>query len=272
MRPAAWLFVIWCEIVLGKFVKIENLHSKEAPKSNWDNYGIGAPVSPSSFVSANSSSQLKDAVASRGTVPRSYRYGNAPPPAVGGPKLLNSVNGNYYGRRTDEREDFNITLPSVLEMQLDGDLIAEGATKKEWKSFYYPHGTSVLPTATVPFGWSINNNNLLSVPYTPVTAAPVDLTYHNKPAATIQCLLFGVMGLVTFLLNSVMGLLLSAKLPGLGLDGLLGPLLGFGLGFGAYKQEALTADTKAKHMVHFPEYSMNGNQSAVENDFMEQNR
>lgn len=122
--------------------------------------------------------------------------------------------------------------------------------------------------------WSngvINNNNLLTVGgYSPVTATTIGGAYDFglKPAtapataaaaapAGLQCLLFGVMGLVTFLLNSVMALLLSVKLPAL--DGLLGPLLG-GLGLGALMKQdvAAAADTKSKNMeyVRFPE---NGN-------------
>lgn len=153
----------------------------------------------------------------------------------------------------------------------------DGSSKKEWKSFYYPHqyshttGGTVLSNTGVPLGWSngvINNNNLLSVGgYNPVTTS-IPFDFGLKPGgvgmgmglgglgvgSTLQCLLFGVMGLVTFLLNSVMALLLSAKLPGL--DGLLGPLLGgLGLGLGAFnKQDTVAADPKSKHMeyVHFP--------------------
>lgn len=158
----------------------------------------------------------------------------------------------------------------------------DASVKKEWKSFYnYPHhynggvgagaGSatgSVLPSSTsaVPFGWSngvINNNNLLSVGgYNPVattTTVGAPFSYSGfggvgAAPSTVQCLLFGVMRLVTFLLNSVMALLLSVKLPAL--DGLLGPLLG-GLGLGALnKQEAVAADMKSKHnleFIHFPD-------------------
>lgn len=117
----------------------------------------------------------------------------------------------------------------------------------------------------------INNNNLLSVGgYNPVaTTTSVGAPYSGfgglgagvGAPSTVQCLLFGVMGLVTFLLNSVMALLLSVKLPAL--DGLLGPLLG-GLGLGALnKQEAVTvADMKSKQkleFMHFPNSEENEN-------------
>lgn len=75
------------------------------------------------------------------------------------------------------------------------------------------------------------------------------------------------MALVTFLLNSVMALLLSLKLPGL--DGVLGTLLG-GLGLGGLglgglgalnKQDMVAVDTKGKHMeyVHFPDQHQQAN-------------
>lgn len=155
-------------------------------------------------------------------------------------------------------------------MNLDRDIMASDATslKKEWKSFYYPnpyqHSSHGLSNG-IPFAWSngvINNNNLLNVGggYPPVgaTGVPGDLGMGYKPLLgttnTLQCLLFGVVGLVTFLLNSVMALVLSVKLPGL--EGLLGGLLG-GVGLGGLgaltKQEVV--DTKGKHMeyIHFPD-------------------
>lgn len=162
----------------------------------------------------------------------------------------------------------------VTELNLDGDMASDASARKEWKSFYYPQHYQSHSISGVPYGWAngvINNNNLLNVGgYTPVgtaaAAVPGDLTATGlKPglglgsASTLQCLLFSVMGLVTFLLNSVMALLLTVKLPA-GLDGLLGGLLGTtGLGFGAFssaltKQESV--DTKGKHLdyVHFPEH------------------
>lgn len=150
-------------------------------------------------------------------------------------------------------------------MNLDRDIMASDATslKKEWKSFYYPnqyqhsHGLS----NGIPFAWSngvINNNNLLNVGGSgyPLTGGSGDLGVGYKPSLgttnTLQCLVFGVVGLVTFLLNSIMALVLSVKLPGL--EGLLGGLLG-GVGLGGLgaltKQEVV--DTKGKHMeyIHF---------------------
>lgn len=174
-----------------------------------------------------------------------------------------------------------------IEMNLDADLSTDGSMKKEWKSFYYPnyyhtnHGLS----NGVPISWSngvINNNNLLSVGggFSHLGATPQvsSVTTTNS----VQCLLFGVMGLVTFLMNSVMALLISLKLPGL--DGLLGGLLGgVGLnGLGALNKQENIADTKGKRMeyVHFPKnlnnnFSNTGtgdNGSVQENlDFYEKN-
>lgn len=163
---------------------------------------------------------------------------------------------------------------------------SDASAMKEWKSFYYPnqyHHTQAVSNA-VPFAWSngvINNNNLLNVGsgYTPIgggysplggggggTTGVSGTTGSGLAGgqSTLQCLLFGVMGLVTFLLNSVMALLLSLKLPGL--DGLLGGLLGgVGLGGGLVgaltKQDVVASDTKSKHMeyVHFPDNNNNNN-------------
>lgn len=153
---------------------------------------------------------------------------------------------------------------------------SDTSSKKEWKSFYYPHHhhqyhTQGTTTNGIPYAWSngvINNNNLLSVgtgfntgvSATGLPGGDLGLKPGLGGTSTVQCLLFAVMGLVTFLLNSVMALLLSVKLPAL--DGLLGTLLGgLGLGGGALgalnKQDAVPDDnTKGKHMefVHFPGY------------------
>lgn len=165
-------------------------------------------------------------------------------------------------------------------------------SKLEWKSFYYPnhyhgHTTSTGVSNAHPFAWSngvINNNNLLTVGgFNPGTGVPGDLGY--KPTAlggttsTLQYLLFSVMGLVTFLLNSVMALLLSVKVPGL--EGLLATLLGgVGLGgLGALNKQDVAVDTKGKHMqyVHLPEQhqqglDQNNNQVADNLEYYEKNR
>lgn len=186
-------------------------------------------------------------------------------------------------------------------MNLDGDNVSsDTSAMKEWKSFYFPHhhqldtnhqshGSNGIPQA-----WSngvINNNNLLTVGsgfHTGVGgghtgAAGSDLGF--KPSAsTVQCLLFGVIGLVTFLLNSVMALLLSVKLPGL--EGLLGTLLGGvglgGLGLGGLgilnKQEVVAADTQSKHLeyVLLPEHNHvlvdNNLQSGDNLEYFDKNR
>lgn len=192
-----------------------------------------------------------------------------------------------------------ISSPTETEVQLDADnMSSDTSSKKEWKSFYYPHHhqhqyhTQGTTTNGIPYAWSngvINNNNLLTVGTgfntgVSATGLPVgDLGL--KPglggSSSVQCLLFAVMGLVTFLLNSVMALLLSVKLPAL--DGLLGTLLGgLGLGGGVLgalnKQDAVADDTKSKHMefVHFPGYHHHlhheNNPSGDNSEYFDKNR
>lgn len=81
------LLVIWCEIVRGKFVKIENLHLNEVnedTKNNWDTGDVPLQLQKATMPSTN-----------RTTMLRGYRFGGAGGSAAGdGAKLLQSVNGN----------------------------------------------------------------------------------------------------------------------------------------------------------------------------------